>query len=156
MIISPTSLSFFFSYVCLIAFWSLHWIAACSILFVTKTFPWACIRCMWVTCVLSIVVFIFLGSAGHFALGFISHVYCCPPPLFGTLTSVVCADATTLRLHISAWIAIIWSSWCLNFVVKFLLFVVSLVKAAFLDSVADAKLIDVYSLFPCFALLVMP
>ena len=134
----------------------------CHFLFVTKTVPYACFRCMRVTCVISmepavffIVVFIFIGIGLPLWSGFFLHVYGCPTPFPVPLNSVVRATAATLRLHIYDWSDQICFSCWLSCIVKLPVVFFSSVNTASHASAANAKLIKAYSISTCLMLLVL-
>ena len=137
--------------------WYPHWVTSLSLLLVSNHFPCACLRFLWVSCIIPIVpsiiyvvIFFSIGSFGH--CGF------CLRRLFEFLplpASVIRVSSDTLRLHNSACSTQIWSSFYINCVDRFMSVVVISVNTESRDSVSDAKFMKVYSISPCLSLLVL-
>ena len=152
LIIYPAFLLSFLPYMCLIVFLSPPLGSIYSILFISKTLPWACLQYVWVACTTTmqpefmfVAIFIFRLISWTLQILFFLHVYVCPPLLF-LFTFVVCVSATTSGLHNSSYSSRIWSSWYLNFVDRFPFSVVSSVNATSRAAIANAKFMKVYSI----------
>ena len=136
LIIPPAYLSYFIPYTRLIVLWSPHWVASCSILFVSKHCSCEYLWRLWVACIINmgpsaifIVIYFLCWISWPLRFLFFSCSYGCLP-LFFPLASVVCVAAATLRFHISDCSSRIWSSWFINCVYMFPFIVVISVNAA--------------------------
>ena len=161
LIISPASLSSFFTYTCLF-FYDTFIGLPCGASLLCLTFTLVHVSYMCGSLVLYswyqqwfLLLFIFsVESVGHCGFYLFSHVYICTV-LFDPFASLSRVAAATFRFHNYTCRARICSSCCLNWVYRFPFVLVISVKTASHDAVADAKFMKASSILPCFSLLML-
>ena len=102
-----------------------------------------------------VLYYLFVGSVGHFGFGLFPRVYVCTV-LFAPFKLVGRVAYATFRLHNYYCRAQIWSYWCLNWVDRLPLVVISLIKSVSRAAVSDVKFMKASSLEPFLIFLALP